>query len=99
MASWRPPGSILEAPGLDFGGFGDDFFEILGLLAGEVQELISNSKLKLCNCSLELKLPVLPSHFHVEVRPRSSTSKSGRDLPQEWVGGGVPPRGVSMECY
>ena len=28
MASWRAPGSILEAPGLDFGRFGNDFFEI-----------------------------------------------------------------------
>ena len=25
MASWMAPGSILEAPGLDFGGFGEDF--------------------------------------------------------------------------
>ena len=25
MAFWRAPGSILEAPGLDFGGSGDDF--------------------------------------------------------------------------
>ena len=25
MASWRPPGSILEAPGLDFGGSGPHF--------------------------------------------------------------------------
>ena len=28
IASWRAPGSILEAPGLDFGGSGDDFCEI-----------------------------------------------------------------------
>ena len=35
MASWRPPGSILKAPGsifeapsLDLGGFWQDFFEI-----------------------------------------------------------------------
>ena len=28
MASWKAPGSILEAPGLDFGGSGDDFVEI-----------------------------------------------------------------------
>ena len=28
MASWRAPGSILEAPGLDFSGSGDDFFDI-----------------------------------------------------------------------
>ena len=25
IMSWRAPGSILDAPGLDFGGFGDDF--------------------------------------------------------------------------
>ena len=25
MVSWRAPGSILEAPGLDFGGSGNDF--------------------------------------------------------------------------
>ena len=29
MASWRPLGSILEAPGLDFGRFRYDFFAIL----------------------------------------------------------------------
>ena len=28
MASRRAPGSILEAPGLDFGGSGSDLFEI-----------------------------------------------------------------------
>ena len=27
MASWRVPGSILEASGLDFGGFWERFFE------------------------------------------------------------------------
>ena len=25
IVSWTAPGSILEAPGLDFGGSGDDF--------------------------------------------------------------------------
>ena len=30
MVSWKAPGSILEASGLDFGGFGNDFFEIFG---------------------------------------------------------------------
>ena len=34
MASWRPPGSILEAPGLDFGGSGDDFCEIFARFGG-----------------------------------------------------------------
>ena len=70
MASWRAPGSILEAPSLDFGGFGDHLFEILSLLAGEMLELISNFELKLRNSSLKLSLAVLPA----------STSKFGRDL-------------------
>ena len=30
MTSWRAPGSILEAPGLDFGGSWVDFSEIFG---------------------------------------------------------------------
>ena len=34
MASWMAPGSILEAPGLDLGGSGDDFFEIFASLVG-----------------------------------------------------------------
>ena len=70
MASWRAPGSILEAPGLDFGRLWNDFFEILGLLAGNMLELISNLKLKLRNSSLKLSLAALPA----------STSKFGRDL-------------------
>ena len=61
MVSWRALGSILEAPGLDFGGFWDHFFEIWGLLARKMQELISNLKLKLRNSSLELELAVLPN--------------------------------------
>ena len=51
MASWRPPGSILEAPGLDFGGFGDDFSKIFE----KKVELISNSYLKLCDDSFEFQ--------------------------------------------
>ena len=54
--SWRAPGSILEAPGLDFGGFWDHFFEIWGLLARKMQELIANLKPKLRDSSLELEL-------------------------------------------
>ena len=51
-------GLDFEAPGLDFGGSWDEFFEILGFLAGKMQELISNFKLKLRGSSLELQLPV-----------------------------------------
>ena len=29
IASWRAPGSMLEAPGLDFGGSGNDFLRFL----------------------------------------------------------------------
>ena len=36
------------------------------------------------------------SYFYVEVRPRSSTSKSGRDLLKRVGGGGLPPRGGSI---
>ena len=61
MASWRPQKSVLEAPGIDLGGSGNQFFEILNLLARKLQELISNLKLKLRNSSLELELAVLPN--------------------------------------
>ena len=46
----------MEAPGLDFGGFWDHFFEIWGLWARKMQELSCNLKLKLRNSSLELEL-------------------------------------------
>ena len=67
MTSWRPPGSILEAPGLGFGEFWNDIFKILGFLAAEMQELILNFKLKLPSSSFKLKLPI----------PRTPTSKFG----------------------
>ena len=50
IASWRALGSILEAPGLDFGGFWEHFFEIWGLWARKSRknyaslELILNFK-------------------------------------------------------
>ncbi len=70
---------VLEASGLNFGGPENRFWRVLGpffrdlgLLAGKMQELISNLKLKLRNSSLELKLAVL----------LTSTSKFGRDVPE-----------------
>ena len=70
---------VLEASGLDFGGPRARFRRVLGpffrdlaLLAGKLQQLISNLKLKLRNSSLELKLAVL----------LTSTSKFGRDVPE-----------------
>ena len=44
----KAPGSILEAPRLDLGGLGNDFFENLVFSAKQMQELISNLKVKLC---------------------------------------------------
>ena len=40
MASWTAPGSIVEAPRIDFEGSGDHFFEIFGFLAGKM--LVAN---------------------------------------------------------
>ena len=84
MASWRAPDSILEAPGLDFGGFWASFSEVLGFLAGKMQELLSNLKLELRSSSWKLQLPL-----HL-----TPTSKVGPDFPEGWVGGGDPPPGV-----
>ena len=67
----------MEAPGLDLGGSGNQFFEILNLLARKLQELISNLKLKLRNSSLELELAVLPN----------PASKFGSDIPKRRAGG------------
>ena len=94
------------APRLDFGEFWDNFFEILEFVAGELQELISNLKLKLANTLP----PTCPASLG------RSRPKSGRDLaePQdvcleclcfrvlaamrevltEWVAGGVLPLGA-----
>ena len=74
--------------------FRDNFFEIVDLVAEEMLELISNFELKLRTSSLKLSLAVLPA----------STSKFCHDLLHpsraeifgEWVGGGVPPLGVSI---
>ena len=67
--TWLPRG-LLDRFGVDLGGFWEDFFEIWGFLAREMQEPISNLKLKLRNSSLELKVAVL----------LTSASKFGRDL-------------------
>ena len=82
---------VLEASGLDFGGPEARFRRVLGpffrhsgLLAGKMQELLSNLQLKLRHSSLELKMAVL----------LTPTSKFGRDVPEGRVGGGVPPQGA-----
>ena len=77
MASWRAPGSILEAPGsifeaprIDLGGFRNDFFNIFGQNTKKAKK-----RLKPAKQELNHKWPDC----------------------QGWVGGGAPPRGVSME--
>ena len=71
----------MEAPGLDFGGFGDHFFEIRGLLARKMQAPISNFKLKLRDSSLELELAHHEGPFY-----HNGQGTNG-------VGGGGPPPG------
>ena len=80
---WRAPGSIFEAPGLDFGGSGDEFFEILDFLAEKMQELISNLPLKLRGSSWKLELPI-------HLTPTSNFNHDFRGR----VAGGDPPPGV-----
>ena len=90
MTSWRAPGSILEAPdsifetpGLDFRESWDECFEILGVLARKLQELISNLPLQLRGSSLEARV-ARSSYSNLELQPR---------FPKR-VGGGDPPPGV-----
>ena len=83
MASWRPPDSISEAPGLDFRGSWDEFFEILGFLAGTLRELISNLPPKLRSSGWKLELPI-------HLTPTSNFNHDFRGR----VAGGDPPPGV-----
>ena len=88
MVSWKTPISILEAPGLDFGGFGCNFFEIWGLLARKMQAPISNLKLKLRNSSLELELA---NHEGLFYHNGQGTNGVG--------GGGPPPGGFQSAAH
>ena len=83
MVSWRLPDAILKAPGLDFGGSWDEFFEILGFLATKLRELISNLPLKLRGSGLEARV-ARSSYSNLKLQPR---------FPKR-VGGGDPPPGV-----
>ena len=40
MVCWKAPGSILEALGLDFGGSGDDVFDISHIFEFFLQEIL-----------------------------------------------------------
>ena len=85
MASWRPPGSILEAPGLDFGGFWKRFFEIFDRFWVRFFEVVAlQTKCQECQESQERR-----ERPDCKILPLNA-------LSQVWVGGGVPPRGSSI---
>ena len=93
MVSWRAPGSILEAPGsifeaprLHMGGFWNDFFERLDLggFWNNFFEMFGQNAKKAKNAK-KCKKPA-----------KQELNHKWPDC-QGWVGGGAPPRGVSME--
>ena len=93
---------VLEGFGLDFGGPEARFWRVRGSFFRDLRPLGRRNartdfelRAKAAQFQLEDQLG-RSSPFYVEVRPRSATSKSGRDLPQEWVGGGVPPGGFRL---
>ena len=93
---------VLEGSGLDFGGPGARFLKVLGpffRVLGPLGEKNAGT-----DCELEAKAArfqlgaraARSSSFYVEVRPRSSTSMSGRGLLKRVGGGAPPPGGVSI---
>ena len=105
MASWRAPGSILEAPGLDFGGSGDDFFEIFNsvfdafskyCLQGSLQHALHETLESLSHLLFE-EAENLPrtcrvaGHLPANFQPAYPHYAGPRSA--KWVGGGGPPPG------
>ena len=88
MASWRAPGSILEAPGLDFGESGDDFSKfstVFGFVSSKWSLHRQNAKnaKKAKNAKNAQSVKILPLNA----------------LSQVWVGGGVPPGGFQSAAH
>ena len=82
MAFWTAPNSILEAPGLDFGGSRPRF--------SSLQANMLREKL------FFRKFPAL-SAFPPPFLPSPSAWQSSNIPASRWGGGGGPPKGVSME--
>ena len=86
---------VLEGSGLDFGGPRARFWRVLGPFFRDLGPLGKKNagtdfQLEAKAAQFQLGARVArSSYFYVEVRPRSSTSKSGRDLLKR-VGGGGP---------
>ena len=93
---------VLEGSGLDFGGPGARFWKVLGQFfrdLGPLGEKNAGTDFELEAKAARFQLGARvarSSSFYVEVRPRSSTSKSGRDLLKRVGGGGPPPGGGSI---
>ena len=104
LSSMSFENGVLEGSRLDFGGprldFGDPearFWRVLerffrdfpSLLAGNMQELLSNFKLKLRGSSWELQLPV---PFHL-----TPTSNFNHEFPKGRWAAVSPPGGLQLE--
>ena len=68
MAAWRPQGSILKPPGLDFNGFWERFFQIFGLFRDHLSNWLFHrhnaKKAKVwpkCSQNVRISLPHVPS--------------------------------------
>ena len=89
----------MEGSGLDFGGPRARFWRVLGPFfrdLGPLGEKNAGTDFELEAKAAQFQLGARvarSSYFYVEVRPRSSTSKSGRDLLNRVGGGGPPPGG------
>ena len=100
MPSWRPQGSILEAPGLDFGGSGLDFPRFW--TSQTMPENLSGWQ-TLCH-RLVLHRWGVRGRKVVEILPSHRTSASNACASVSWrrwarcsrsgVAGGVPPLGA-----
>ena len=83
MASWRAPGSILEAPGLDFGGFWERLFEVFDRFGLRFFVVVaSRTKCRECQASQERR-----------ERP-ACTNPSLKRLEPSVDGRRCPPQGV-----
>ena len=84
---------VLEASGLEFGGPGPRFWRVRASFFRDLGPLGEK------NAGTNFELEAEAAQFQLGARVGcSSLDFRGRDLPQEWVAGGVPPPGgLSME--
>ena len=112
MASWKVPGSILETPGVDFGGSGDDFFEIFNsffdafskyCLQGSLQHALHETLESLSHLLFEeaenlLRTCRVAGHLPANFQPAYPHYVGPRSA--KWVGGGgSPPGGLQSAAH